>query len=125
MPAEQKQRIRERFQEYQALPPAQQQRLRKQMEAFHGMPEAQREELLERWQSVSTEERAAIRERMRTEASRQQPPREKSTEAETDGRAVEQQTEEQEAATLPEHEGRSREHRMERRSIETPMRRPR
>lgn len=134
MPAEQQQHIRERFQDYQALPPAQQQRIRQRMEAFRDMPEAQREELLQRWESMSVEEREAVREQMRTEGSRQPSPRETpsaiapATPSES-GNGSNADTgkpaETPDAATLPEHDGRSRDSHMERRTIETPTRRPR
>ncbi len=134
MPTEQQQRIRERFQDYQALPPMQQQRIRQQMEAFRNMPEAQREELLQRWQSMSAEEREAVREQMRAQADRQQPsadttPATPPAKASGNGDANEADTgkpaEAPEAATLPEHDGRIRDNHMDRRGIETPTRRPR
>lgn len=137
MPDEQKQRIRERFQEYQTLPPAQQQRIRQQMEAFSHMPEAQREELLQRWESMSVEERKAVRGQMHTEGG-QQPPRETPTDREPATAAVspgesghggdvggDKPAESPEAARLHEHDGRLRDNHIERRGIETPMRRPR
>ncbi len=132
MPAEQKQRIRERFKEYQALPPAQQKRIRQQMEAFRNMPEAQREELLQRWRSMSVEEREAVRAQMRDQSDTTPPSLKKlappSPESESDSQGetdAGKPAEAPEAATLPEHDGRFRDNRMERRSIEKPMRRPR
>ena len=134
MPAEQKQRIRERFKEYQALPPAQQQRIRQQMEAFRNMPEAQREELLQRWRSMSAEEREAVRAQRRAQSDTTRPSSEVApappsaavSESASEGEGdSDKPAEEPGAATLPEHDGRFRDNHMERRSIETPMRRPR
>ena len=131
MPAEQKQRIRERYQEYQSLPAEQQQRIRKQMQAFQDMPEDQRAQLLQRWQAMSPEERQAVREQMHAEASPPQPPVEKAPAAVNNDTGNEAQAEEgkplaePEPATLPEHGGRLRDNRMDHRTIETPVRRPR
>ncbi|HEX9802778.1 MAG TPA: DUF3106 domain-containing protein [Gammaproteobacteria bacterium] len=121
MPAEQKQRIRERYSEYQGLPPAQQQRIREQMEAFRRMPAEQREQLLQRWQSLSEEERQALRAQLRAEAATRQPVVPPGTEE-----AGAAEPEQGEPATFGNGNGeRFRDNRMERRGIDTPMRRPR
>jgi uncharacterized membrane protein YccC len=118
MPDEQKQRIRERYSEYQSLPPAQQQRIREQMEAFRQMPAEQREQLLQRWQSLSEEERQALRAEAATRQAVEPPGTEEAGEVEP---------KQEEAATPPGNGNGDRFHdnRMERRGIDTPMRRPR
>ncbi len=91
------------------------------------MPEKQREALLDRWQSLSAEERAAIREQLDVQAGQQEPSDYPPTgetgagEKETGESAAEVP----EGATLPEQNGRLRDNHMERRAIETPTRRPR
>jgi len=89
------------------------------MEAFRQMPAEQREQLLQRWQSLSEEERQALRAQLHAEAATRQP-------IEPPGAGEETEAEQEEAATFGNGNGdHFRDNRMERRGIDTPMRRPR
>jgi hypothetical protein len=57
MPPEQRQLVRQRFQQYKALPPERQQQVRESFNRFRQMPPERRMQLRQQWRQMSPEQR--------------------------------------------------------------------
>jgi len=60
MSPEQRQELRQRFQQFKSLPPQQQQHVREQFQRFKQMPPQKRQELRNRWRQMTPEQRRRV-----------------------------------------------------------------
>jgi hypothetical protein len=60
MPQEQRQVLRQRWQQFKSLPPEQQQRVRENFHHFREMPPERRMELRRQWHQMSPEQRRSV-----------------------------------------------------------------
>jgi hypothetical protein len=57
MPPEQRQLLRQRWQQFKALPPERQQHVREQFNRFRQMPPERRQQLRQQWRQMTPEQR--------------------------------------------------------------------
>jgi hypothetical protein len=60
MPPEQRQALRQRWQQYKSLPPEQQQRVRDSFNRFRQMPPERRQELRKQWRQMTPDQRRRV-----------------------------------------------------------------
>jgi hypothetical protein len=60
MPPEQRQLLRQRWQQFNALPPERQQQVREQFNRFRQMPPERRQQLRQQWRQMSPEQRRRV-----------------------------------------------------------------